>query len=245
MRRVFLLTAVLLFAACASSDTPSAATSTTQPSPTSSTQADASTTPTAPAPQREYPAFPVSALSDFPDSVQGASTALSRMQFDTGVVGVAPQILPFAFSWSFSFTNPPVPLEFSKEPSYAYLLAGTPVDGTGAATDVFLEIAVGVLSPVEAPGGPDLFARLGYQTEPTLAPINLEPDGSAPIYRLDSAFGMTLVFTDGSYYVSLTVTDGCEAAGQDRLMGGESCVAWDELQMALDSLAVIDPATLQ
>lgn len=197
-----------------------------------------------PAAPSEFPALPVGPLSDFPDTIQSAASGLDRMQFDTGVAGIAPQILPFPFSWSFSFTNPPVPLEFSQDPSYAYLLAGVPTDGSGTTSDVVLEVAVGVLGPLEVPGGPVLFEQLGFDLEPILAPINLEPDGTSPIYRLDSAFGMTLVFSDGRYYVSLTVTDDCETEGQDRLMGGESCIAWDELQMVLDSLAVIDPATL-
>lgn len=236
---------LVLFAACSGSSSPSPTETPIVSVGADAVPAETTTISAMPAPPSEFPALPVGPLAGFPDTIQNAASGLDRMQFDTGVAAIAPQILPFPFSWSFSFTNPPVPLEFSREPSYAYLLAGVPTDDTMPPFDVVLEVAVGVLDPLEVPGGPVLFEQLGFDLEPTLAPINLEPDGAAPIYRLDSGFGMTLVFSDGRYYVSLTVTDGCEANDQDRMMGGATCIAWDELQMVLDSLAVIDPDTMQ
>jgi hypothetical protein len=245
MRLLLPVAAVLVvFAACGGSSSPSPAETSIPSVDTDAVPAETTTASTTPTPLSELPAIPVGPLSDFPDSIQGAASGLDRMQFDTGVAAIAPQILPFPFSWSFSFTNPPVPLEFSREPSYAYLLAGVPIDDASPPSDVVFELAVGVLGPLEVPGGPVLFEQLGFAIEPTLAPINLESDGAAPIYRFDSGFGMTLVFSDGRYYVSLTVTDDCEANDQDRMTGGTTCIAWDDLQMLLDSLAVIDPATL-
>ena len=53
---------------------------------------------------------------------------------------------------------------------------------------------------------------IGFRLEPALAPIDLEPDGSAPIYRKDTASTMTLAFNNASYVVALTVTDTCGSA---------------------------------
>ena len=191
-----------------------------------------------------YPSLPLLPLPEFSAEVQQASAELAVMSGDSNIAVVAPLISPLIASPSVSVMSKATVPGFPSNGTYVYRLGGKQAGANGSGATVVLELTVGKFPPEAESINAASYKDIRFRLEPVLAPINLEPDGSAPIYRKDTASTMTLAFNGDFYFVALTVTDTCGSASDARLVGGGNCFSWDELQMFLDTLAVIDRDSL-